>query len=348
MKKWFSFFLVCLLCISMGIPVSAKSMVLNEEKLVAAEIKNNHGIDIVPKNLYTLLDQSGNSTYVCVEFEHSDGKVGYAIVDLTSFEVELYSLYKLPPFKQEDVVIYGGCLSFAIVNDDNTATVIGRNKRVPIQEVLDEDCEISNVLPEYEQKEAIAKIEESITKSTEEPILGCSDVDSDVFSSGNNSGDYVTDCGINAAAMYLNYMDKYYDSGYLPANINGEEEIKIALSKYTQEHVTEDLEHLTGPKLAEICNGYTARNSNKATRISSSSYSVAKLKDVINGGKGKPCILRLPENSMEAISGTHFVIGLGHTKNITSSTGKIYVNSGWKSVGFVYISSSTPTNIVKE
>lgn len=40
MKKWFSFFLVCLLCISMGIPVSAKSMVLNEEKLVAAEIKN--------------------------------------------------------------------------------------------------------------------------------------------------------------------------------------------------------------------------------------------------------------------------------------------------------------------
>lgn len=42
----------------------------------------------------------------------------------------------------------------------------------------------------------------------------------------------------------------------------------------------------------------------------------------------------------------HAVIGVGYTSGATSSSGSIRVNSGWHSLGYVYIGTSIPSHIV--
>lgn len=321
---------------------------VNEEEYIKAYILANHGISVSPTSSYKLLDQSGNETFSCVEFSHGDNQTGYAIVDLSSYDIIMYSLAKLPPFNQNDIVVCGGILNIAVMNDDSTATLIGSNKQIDTFDLFDNSRDSVDVLSEADRQELIANLGSPLihTRSVA-PTLDCADDDDDVFNAGWNSGDYETDCGINAAAMYLNYMDKYYDNGYLPPLVTGEKKIKVALSAYTTRTLTSDLLYLTASELATICNGYTKEHGTVATSIASSTYKFSKLSDVIDNGNGKPCILRLPEKATSYWTGSHFVIGLGYTSGASSSSGSIYVNSGWDIYGFVYIPTTAPSHIVK-
>lgn len=325
-----------------------------EEEYVRALILSEQGIEVIPTNSYLLMDTSGEKTFCCVEFSHSDDKPGYAVIDLTDYKVIMYSMSKLPPFNSTDTVICGGTLNFAVVEEETSvATIIGDDKQVAMEELLSTERDNLSVLSVDNRMAITEEISKNLigghtSRNKADPALGCdNDDEEDVFDAGGNSGEYDTDCGINAAAMYLNYLDRYYGGGYLPKNVVGELKIKKAISAYATRTLKENLLGLTGSELATICNGYTKEHGTVATNIASSKYTFTKLKNTINNGKGKPCILRLPEEATEYWVGSHFVIGLGYTNGATSSKGSIHVNSGWKSYGFVYIPTSAPSHIVK-
>lgn len=343
--------LACVCCFFIVSSGAISNENVAEEEYVCALILSEQGIEVYPTDSYLLMDTSGKETFCCVEFSHSDNRPGYAVIDLTDYRVVMYSMSKLPPFNSTDNVICGGTLNFAVVEENtSTATIIGNNKQVPMKELLSaerDDLDILSIDNRRAITEDIAKKSTDYSfRSKAGPTLDCYDVEEDVFNAGYNSGDYDTDCGINAAAMYLNYLDKYYDDGYLPRNVVGELKIKKAISAYATRTMKENLLGLTGSELATICNGYTKEHGTVSTNISSSKYTFTKLKNTINNGEGKPCILRLPEASTEYWTGSHFVIGLGYTDGATSKTGSIYVNSGWTSYGFVLIPTSAPSHIV--
>ena len=67
---------------------------------------------------------------------------------------------------------------------------------------------------------------------------------------------------------------------------------------------------------------------------------------IIDGGDGVPCYLRVGAGETSYWDSAHFVIGVGHTAGATSTSGSIRVNSGWVSLGYVYIGTSIPSHIV--
>lgn len=351
MKKLLLSFMALMCCCLLIVSAHAKQITnYDADEYVRLLILSEQGIEITPTISYNLLDTSGRETYCCVEFSHSEGKVGYAIIDLTDYSVVMYSIYNLPPFSSEDTIICGGILNFAVVEDNESiATIIGADIQVPTNGLFNNERDGLEVLSIEDRGAIIKELEKtankSVVRSVEPTTLSCTGAEEDVFSAGWNSGNYETDCGINAAAMFLNYLDKYYDDGYLPQLVVGEEKIKIALSAYTTSKIKDNLLNLTLSELATICNGYTKQYGTVATNIASSQYTFTKLKNRINNGTGKPCILRIPGGSTEYWPDHHFVIGLGYSNGATSSTGTIHINSGWTSLKFVNIPTSAPTHI---
>lgn len=180
---------------------------------------------------------------------------------------------------------------------------------------------------------------------TEKVVSGGYD-ESLVYSSGNHSGTYSTDCGINAIAMYLRHLDEYFGGGYLLSTLTTEEKLKISLAAYTNRTLGQST-NLTTAQLATISNGYTGEYGTSHTDISSSSYTWTKFKNTINSGYGVPCYLRIGAGETSYWDSAHFVIGVGYTAGATATSGSIRVNSGWVSLGYVYIGTSIPSNIAK-
>ena len=58
------------------------------------------------------------------------------------------------------------------------------------------------------------------------------------------------------------------------------------------------------------------------------------------------CILRIGAGATSYWDSAHAVIGVGYTSGATSTSGSIRVNSGWYSLGYVYIGTSIPSHIV--
>lgn len=162
---------------------------------------------------------------------------------------------------------------------------------------------------------------------------------------GNYSGSYTTDCGINAVAMYLRQLDDYFGGGYLLSTLTTETKLKTSIAAYTNRTVGQ-LTNLSTTQLATISNGYTNEYGTSHTSISSSTYTWTKFKNTINNGNGGPCILRIGAGATSYWDSAHAVIGVGYTSGATSSSGSIRVNSGWHSLGYVYIGTSIPSHIV--
>lgn len=118
-----------------------------------------------------------------------------------------------------------------------------------------------------------------------------------------------------------------------------------AVTAYTNRTVGQ-LTNLSTTQLATISNGYTNEYGTSHTSISSSTYTWTKFKNTINNGNGGPCILRIGAGATSYWDSAHAVIGVGYTSGATSSSGSIRVNSGWHSLGYVYIGTSIPSHIV--
>ena len=89
MKKILSFILA--LCICLCLPPSAFATDSKADKdrssdadYMAMVILNNSNVEVMPTSTYTLLDVSGNNSYVCVEFDVSIGTKGFGIIDLST------------------------------------------------------------------------------------------------------------------------------------------------------------------------------------------------------------------------------------------------------------------------
>lgn len=328
--------------------ISSEALTLDEQ-FVAAKIKENHGITITPTVSYHLLDTSGNPTYTCVEFSYENVNVGYGILDLCSYELVLYSLDKLPIFDETDVVIYSGTLDFAAIQSGrNTAVDLLTQQTVSVDSIQN-DARNGLVVKNIAERQAFVINAESKANSraseNEIAVPGAYDEDL-VYSAGNNSGTYTTDCGINAVAMYLRHLDDYYGGGYLLSTLTTESKLKISISAYTSRTLGQ-LTNLTTSQLATISNGYTNEHGTSHTSISSSSYTWTKFKNTIDGGDGVPCILRIGAGATSYWTSAHAVIGVGYSAGATSTSGSIRINSGWVSLGYVYIGTSVPSHIVE-
>nr|WP_325297313.1 hypothetical protein [uncultured Dysosmobacter sp.] len=358
-KRLFSFMLSIIMMLSLSVTSFAANIDMDseasldssfaiDEEFVSNKILENHGLVITPTASYHLLDTSGNPTYTCVEFTYNDSGIGYGIVDLCSYELVLYSLEKEPLFEEDDLVVYSGTLDFAVVQDDGvTAVDILTQDYVPIENIQNTVRNGLSVKTVTERENCVNQISaNALTRSveTEKVVSGGYDEDL-VYSSGNNSGTYTTDCGINAIAMYLRHLDEYFGGGYLLSTLTTESKLKVSLAAYTNRTLGK-LTNLTTTQLATISNGYTEEHGTSHTNIASSSYTWTKFKNTIDGGDGVPCYLRVGAGETSYWDSAHFVIGVGHTAGATSTSGSIRVNSGWVSLGYVYIGTSIPSHIV--
>lgn len=323
-------------------------LVAADESYVEASILANHGMQIAITDSYHLLDTSGNLTYTCVEFNYGAGKVGYGIVDLRDYTIPLYSLVLLPPFNKDKPIIYSGTFDFAEIQGNAAIATDVRTKQIADVKYFQNNVRDDVVPLNYSAREGkIASARNHVaTISTETEVVVAGGKDTTlVYSAGNNSGSYSTDCGINAVAMYLRQLDNYFGGGYLMSTMTSESKLKISLAAYAKRTINQTTS-LTTSQLATLCNGYTKEHGTSYTSISSKSYSWSTYKNTINSGYGRPCILRVAANTTAYWTGDHAVIGVGYTSGATALSGSLRVNSGWTSLGYVYIGTGIPTHIV--
>jgi len=314
------------------------------------QILNNHGITIVPSDAYYLADTSGNDTYCCVEFTYANGGVGFGVIDLTDYTIMIYSLDTNPPFSKHDEIVCAGAFNYAIIDRrTNTATVIESDIVVAVDELYDSSRDNLITLDSFERTRIIEELFYAAPSST---ILAVGDVvisgGSDttlVYSAGNNSGTWSTDCGINAIAMYLRHMAKYFGSGYVPSTHNTESKLKIALAEIANKN-WKTTTSISMARLATLANDYIKAHSTGSVNVSNSSYTWTKLKNRIDNGNGKPCVLYIGAGATSYWTKAHAVLGVGYTSGATASSGSIKVNSGWVSLGYVYVATSIPGNII--
>ncbi len=357
-KRILALFLFACLCLSFAttafaaeikdsIPASA-----SDEEYMSLTIFQNSGIRITPTASYTILDISGNPTYVCVEFIHSGAVRGFGLIDLTTYSVTMFALDAIVPFDSNNVIVSDGVLNFAVVDiGTNTATDTRTNEVISLNTLLDNSRVGLPIIPP-EQRTAIVNRLKSAegamqTRSVSTILVPGGSDETLVYSSGQNSGSWATGCGINAVAMYLRHMDEYFDSSYVSSSHTSESKLKSALASlaYAEWNITR---LISMDRLATLTNLYTDKyGGSSTTDVSKTSYSWTSYKTRINNGNGKPCILYIGEGKVSYWGPAHAVVGVGYTSGATSTSGYVIVNSGWTSLKYVQIATSIPGSIIK-
>ena len=355
MKKILSFILALCLCLCMVPSAFAADSTANKDRTSDAEymalvIFNNSNVEVSPTDTYKILDVSGNLSYVCVEFDVSSGTKGFGIIDLSTYDVVMYALDATMPFCSADTIVYNGFLRFAVVNDDDTATILDSNKTVSEDSLYHTSRSGLSLASERFKLEMINK-ERELSKATrvrspEVLVSGGSDT-SLVYSAGNNSGSWSTDCGINVVAMYLRHMDNYFNNNYVPSTHNTESKLKVALAVIADSEFGYTTS-ISMANLAKLTNKYMDAHSGSGVEsVSKVSYTWTTYKSRINNGNGKPCILYIGAGATSYWNSAHAVVGVGYTSGATSSSGYDIVNSGWISLGYVQIGTSVPGSMIK-
>lgn len=318
-------------------------MVETDIERVSSVIKDHHGITIIPTDAYHLIDTAGNPTYTCVEFIHDGGKDGFGIVDLCTYEVTLYSLDVKPPFSKDSPIIYSGLFDFAIVQDDGQSAVdVNTGKTVKTMDLQSSQRRNMSVLTPITRRSIVENVNVGSTPysvDNEVCVSGAYDAQL-VFKAGYYSGSYNTDCGINAIAMYLMHLNKYFGGGYLRSNITTEEKLKTSLAAYAI-GVSIPTVEIPPVKMAQLSNGYTQKHGTSYTNVSYRTFSWSRFESTVNNGYGLPSILLVSGGSTNYWDSNHAVIGLGYTVGRSVDV-SIRVNSGW----FVYIPSSSCYGII--
>lgn len=357
-KRIIAIFLSVCLCMGLATTAFASESIdvtpsrSSDEELMVFTIFQNSGVQVTPTSSYTVLDVSGNPTIVCVEFVHDASIKGFGLIDLSTYTVTMYALDAVTPFGPDDIVVSDGVLNFAVIdNDANTATDIRSNEIVPLDELFDD----SRVGLNITSPEDRAKIVDGLNNSAStmearsaEPVLvaGGSD-EALVYSAGNNSGNWSTDCGINAVAMYLRHMATYFDSSYVSSSHSTESKLKSALASLANDKWSTTTS-LSMDRLSTLTNLYTEKYGGTTTAdVSKTSYSWSTYKTRINSGKGKPCILYIGAGKTSYWDSAHAVVGVGYTSGATSASGYVVVNSGWVSLKYVQIATNIPGSIIK-
>lgn len=354
-KRFVLFLLIICLCFSLAIPSYAltatneKQSYITEETLMEYTIEQNSGVQVTPVKSYPVYDVSGNPTYVCVEFIHSNIS-GFGLIDLVNFTVVMYTLDGNPFFTSEDTVLYNGVMDFAIINQNsNTAIICGNNEQVATSTLMNDSRAGLTVMPSLDREQCLNSFVSSFmttqSRAVEDVLIPGGDDESLVYSSGNYSGDISTDCGLNAAAIYLRHMDEYVLDVYVPSTQNTQEKLKIALAEIAQTTVGSTTS-LSMSNIAKSINAYIDEYSgSSAVDVSNSSYSWTKYKNRI--ADEKPCILYIGAGDTEYWEKAHAVVGVGYTGGSTSSSGYLIVNSGFQSYKYVNILTTIPGYIIK-
>lgn len=317
---------------------------------MAMVILNNSNVEVAPTDTYNILDVSGNDSYVCVEFDVPSGTKGFGIIDLSTYDVVMYVLDATVPFTRTDTIVYNGFLRFAAINEDGSATVLDSNTNIAKDELYDKSREGLMLAAEDTKAEKVRReselAETAHVRSSEVLVSGGSDT-SLVYSAGNNSSPWTTDCGINAVAMYLRHMDNYFNNNYVPNTHNTEQKLKVALAVIANNEFGYTTS-ISMANLAKLANKYMSTHSGTGvSSVSKTSYTWTKYKNRINNGNGKPCILYVGAGATSYWTSAHAVVGVGYTSGATSSSGYDIVNSGWTSLGYVQIGTSVPGSMIK-
>ena len=333
----------------------SKLSFVSEKELVKLTIRASSEVDVTPTEAYTLLDTSGNLTIVCVEFVCSDGKIGFALVDLTEYSVTMYALDAVIPFDADDKVICDGVLGFAVINENSDfATVLGTNTVIPTASLYNDSRENLATVTDSQKNEILNALQERClanakTRATDPGgalVVGGSDPNL-VYNAGTNDGDWDTDCGINAVAMYLRHIDVYFNSTYVHASHPTEPTLKSALAgiAWNKWKITTAI---SMGRLATLTNEYLSMyGASSVVEVSNVNYTWSSYVSQINYGNGRPCILYIGGGQTSYWSSAHAVLGVGYTAGSTATTGYVIANSGWTSLRYVHISTDIPGSMIK-
>lgn len=351
-----SIILALCLCLGLVSTAFAAENTADKDRLTDADymalvILNNSNVKVTPTDAYKILDVSGNDSYTCVEFDVSSGAKGFGIIDLSTYDVVMYALDATVPFTRTDTIVYNGYLRFATINQDNTATILDSNTEIAKDELYDTSRNGLTLATESMKAEKIQResglAEATYARSSEVLVSGGSDT-SLVYSAGNNSSPWTTDCGINAVAMYLRHMDNYFNNNYVQYTHNTEQKLKVALAVIANDQFGSTTS-ISMSNLAKLANKYMDTHSGSGvSSVSKTSYTWTKYKNRINNGNGHPCILYIGAGATSYWTKAHAVVGVGYTSGATSSSGYDIVNSGWTSLGYVRIATSVPGSMIKQ
>jgi hypothetical protein len=357
-KRILALFLSVCLCLGLATTAFATesmdstSFSFSDEEFMTLTILQNSGIQITPTSSFAILDISGNPTIVCVEFVHSGTTEGFGLIDLTTYTVTMYALDAITPFDSNDIVVSDGVLNFAVVDESlDTAIDVNTQAVVSLNVLLDDSRIGLSIMPQEERAAIVDGMKNSngvMQARNTEPVLVAGGSDETlVYSAGNNSGSWSTDCGINAVAMYLRHMGKYFDSSYVSSAHTTESSLKGALASLANTEWSTTTS-LSMDRLATLTNLYTNKyGGSTTTKVSNSSYSWTTYKSRINNGNGKPCILYIGAGKTSYWDSAHAVVGVGYTSGATSTSGYVVANSGWVSLKYVNIATSIPGYIIK-
>lgn len=352
-KLLFVFFTLMMVLIFRSYNVSADDNAENLKKVIYT-VESNNGVNISPLDTYDMVDISGEKRFFVVTFM-CDGNNGFAILDKEEDEVAIYALNSSVEFVHEKPMMLVSLFDYVVIDEENDSAVSlvsgisyvfsDLSKELQERKDIDEqDNEEDNefLIPDDYIEES--SMEMNGTRSNI-IVYGGNDT-SLVYNAGSNSGSYSTDCGINASAMYLRHMNNYFYYSYVSSAHSTETLLKICLAEisYNLYSATSDL---TMSKVAAITSTYIDTYSGTyADEVSSYSYSWANYTYRINGGSGKPCILRVPAGTTGYWTQAHAVLGVGYTYGATDSSGYLIVNSGWTNLGYVQIPTSVPNKMI--
>ncbi len=354
-KRFISLLIIFCLCYSLVIPSYAITAINEaqsndtEETLMVYTIEQNSGVHVIPIISYPVYDVSGKQTYVCVEFIHDNIK-GFGLIDLVDFSVTMYALDGKPMFTKDDIVLYNGIIDFAIIDQNShTATICGTDEQVSTNMLINDSRSGLSVMPsldrEYYLNSLCATFSTKQIRTTDDILIPGGDDESLVYSSGNYSGDKSTDCGLNAAAIYLRHMDEYVLDVYVPSTQNTQEKLKVALAEVAEREVGKTTT-LEMNEIAKSINAYIDKYSGtSAVDVSNSNYSWTKYKNRI--ADEKPCILYIGAGDTSYWEKAHAVVGVGYTGGATSRSGYLIVNSGFVSYKYINILTTIPGYIIK-
>ena len=222
-------------------------------------INQNSGVQVTPIESYLVYDVSGNPTYVCVEFIYNNIS-GFGLIDLVNFNVIMYTLDGKPFFTSGDTVLYNGVMDFAIIDQNSgTAVICGNNEQVDLSTLMNDSRSGLTVMSSLDRERRlnsfISTFSTTQTRAVEDVLIPGGDDETLVYSSGNYSGDKSTDCGLNAAAIYLRHMDEYVLDVYVPSNQSTQEDLKVALAEIAETAVGSTTS-LSMSKIATTINAY--------------------------------------------------------------------------------------------
>lgn len=322
MKK----FLSILICITMLAPMTsilasadAISTTSPEDYLVTF-LLTTHGENVQVNSTQDLFDASGYATFVCLRFSAS-GENGYAILDKTNNVVIELSFDQLPAFKETRDVIFAGPLVYYYDNGTTVSNV--RSNETYSKSSIEITPEIKKVRQMYRVPQSVSSITNSVSTRAIHDIPGATN-SGWYFEAGKSD---LGDCGLNAAAMMMKWLDLYRDSSTLPATLSTEMSIKTSIADFCDANGY-NWERIDESEMPSVLMDYSDSQNSIGYYSDTSYFDFNAVKYTVDNAQSTMII---STSTGTPTYGYHYVMLIGYN----TAANQVWVNDGWGSRAYI-------------